>query len=285
MIDQAKSTNTIESYLRDIKKFHVYLEENNITGIETVNRQTIQLYLAELSERGYAVSTTNRIISSLRNFFIYLVKEEKIEDNPTALIQSAKNRQKLPKALSAKQVEAILDAPDTQSNNGIRDRAILELMYATGLRVSELTELELSGIHLDLGFIQTVGKGNKERLIPLGDEAVYWMRKYMDEVDPTYRKKAKGIVSVVFLTQRGNKFTRQGIWKNLKKYVLLSGVNKDISPHTLRHSFATHLLENGADLRMVQELLGHADISTTQIYTHISKQRLQKVYRDTFPRA
>lgn len=211
MIDQAKSTNTIESYLRDIKKFHVYLEENNITGIETVNRQTIQLYLAELSERGYAVSTTNRIISSLRNFFIYLVKEEKIEDNPTALIQSAKNRQKLPKALSAKQVEAILDAPDTQSNNGIRDRAILELMYATGLRVSELTELELSGIHLDLGFIQTVGKGNKERLIPLGDEAVYWMRKYMDEVDPTYRKKAKGIVSVVFLTQRGNKFTRQGI--------------------------------------------------------------------------
>lgn len=285
MIDLAKSENTVESYMLDLDKFVAFLKHQDINELSSIDYQTIRLYLSELSNQAYAVSSTNRMVSTLRNFFIFLVKEGYIQDNPMTLIESAKNRKKLPQSLSFKQVEAILEAPDTQTNNGIRDRAILELMYATGLRVSELTDLTISNIHLDLGFIQAIGKGNKERLIPLGEEAVFWLKKYLDEVYFIYKAKSKTSPTALFLTQRGNQFTRQGIWKNLKKYVQLSGINKDISPHTLRHSFATHLLENGADLRMVQELLGHSDISTTQIYTHISKQRLQKVYRDTFPRA
>ena len=157
-------------------------------------------------------------------------------------------------------------------------------MYASGLRVSELTHLKMNELHLELGFIQTVGKGDKERIIPIGEEALFWIKKYLEEVYPIYAKKSTDS-TILFLTQRGKQFTRQGIWKNLKKYVNLAGIDHEVSPHILRHSFATHLLENGADLRMVQELLGHSDISTTQIYTHVSKQRLQEIYRNSFPRA
>ncbi|MGO4927601.1 site-specific tyrosine recombinase XerD [Fundicoccus sp. Sow4_D5] len=285
LIDQGKSENTIKSYQLDLNKFILFLEEQDLTEIIEVDQQTIQLFLAHLRQAGYANSTTSRMISSLKQFFIYLMKESMIKQNPLTLIQGPKKAQRLPKVLTMKEVEALIQAPDTSTLWGLRDRTILEVMYATGLRVTELTQLSLDELHLDLGFIQTVGKGDKERLVPLGEEAEYWLQRYLDLVRPSFALKGTTATHSVFLTERGKQFTRQGIWKNLKKYVALANVDQDVSPHMLRHSFATHLLENGADLRMVQELLGHSDISTTQIYTHISKQRLQKVYRQYFPRA
>ena len=256
-----------------------------MTNIEEVDQQTIRLFLAYLRESGYAASTTSRIISTLKKLFVYLLKEGRVELNPLALIQSPKKVHRLPKVLNMQQVDALLNAPDTTTSWGLRDRAVLEVMYATGLRVSELIGLTIDELHLDLGFLQTIGKGNKERIVPLGEEAEYWMSEYLTLIRPSFAQKSKQPSSVVFLTERGNAFTRQGIWKNLKKYVALANIDFEVSPHMLRHSFATHLLENGADLRMVQELLGHSDISTTQIYTHITQQRLQKVYRKYFPRA
>ncbi len=285
LIDQGKSDNTIKSYQLDLSKFSLFLEEQGISDIENVNQETIQLFLAHLRQTGYASSTTSRMISTLKQFFIFMMKEEIVKKNPLTLIQGPKKAQRLPQVLSMKEVEQLIQAPDTSTTWGLRDRTIIEVMYATGLRVSELTNLSLNELHLDLGFIQTVGKGDKERLVPLGEEAEYWLQQYLDLVRPSFALKGKQATTAVFLTERGKSFTRQGIWKNLKKYVPLANIDKNVSPHMLRHSFATHLLENGADLRIVQELLGHSDISTTQIYTHISKQRLQKVYRQYFPRA
>ena len=284
LIDQGKSQNTIQSYMRDLKKFVTFINEQELVEINNINKDTIQLYIISLNKAGYAASTTNRMISTLKNFFHYLIREQKMDHNPMNLIQGAKNRKHLPKTLSSKEIDRLLEAPDTETNNGIRDRAILEVMYASGLRVSELTHLKMNELHLELGFIQTIGKGDKERIIPIGEEALFWIKKYLEEVYPVYAKKSTDS-TILFLTQRGKQFTRQGIWKNLKKYVNLAGIDHEVSPHILRHSFATHLLENGADLRMVQELLGHSDISTTQIYTHVSKQRLQEIYRNSFPRA
>ena len=285
LIDQGKSDNTIKSYQLDLSKFSLFLEEQGISDIENVNQETIQLFLAHLRQTGYASSTTSRMISTLKQFFIFMMKEEIVKKNPLTLIQGPKKAQRLPQVLSMKEVEQLIQAPDTSTTWVLRDRTIIEVMYATGLRVSELTNLSLDELHLDLGFIQTVGKGDKERLVPLGEEAEHWLQQYLDLVRPSFALKGKQATAAVFLTERGKSFTRQGIWKNLKKYVPLANIDKNVSPHMLRHSFATHLLENGADLRIVQELLGHSDISTTQIYTHISKQRLQKVYRQYFPRA
>lgn len=286
LIDQGKASNTVASYRLDIRKFLDFIHEKQVTNLQNIDYHFIQSYLAYLKAESYASSSTSRMLSTLRQFFLFLLKEGLIEQNPMQMIQGPKQEKNLPHILTMAQVEQILTAPDLTSLIGIRDRAILEVMYATGLRVSELTQLKIADLHLDLGFIQTIGKGNKERIIPLGDEAVYWIKEYLQDVRPIFAAKKTAIqTSVLFLTERGKFFTRQGIWKNLKKYVQVAGLNQSISPHMLRHSFATHLLENGADLRMVQELLGHSDISTTQIYTHISKHRLQEVYRQNFPRA
>ncbi|MBG9988146.1 site-specific tyrosine recombinase XerD [Aerococcaceae bacterium DSM 111176] len=284
-IDQGRSQNTLQNYRLDLIKFSEFLETENVEQINNITQQHIQLFLAQLREKGYASSTTNRMLSSLRQFFNHLLREEIIDQSPMTLIDSPKKQKHLPDTLSVEQVDAIIDAVDINTNHGLRDRAIFELMYATGLRVSELTSLKLDELHLSLGFIQTIGKGNKERIIPLGEEANHWIERYLEEVRFQFNAKSKKPTNAVFLTQRGDAFTRQGIWKNLKKYVQLANISTNVTPHTLRHSFATHLLENGADLRMVQELLGHSDISTTQIYTHISKYRLQEVYRKAHPRA
>lgn len=285
-IDQDKSDNTIQAYLRDLTIFFDYCDKSSIDQWEQVDYAFVQSYLNDLHQKNYATSSTSRMLSSLRQFFHYLLKEQIITLNPMQKVLGPKKEKHLPASLSLDQVEKILQAPDTSEYIGLRDRAILELMYATGLRVSELTHLSLRDLHLDLGFIQTIGKGNKERLLPIGEEAAYWLNQYLQDVRPLFlAKKTSRHTQHVFLNQRGNPFTRQGIWKNLNKYVQIAGISMDVSPHMLRHSFATHLLENGADLRMVQELLGHSNISTTQIYTHISKHRLQEVYRDHFPRA
>lgn len=285
-IDQDKSDNTIQAYLRDLTIFFGYCDKSSIDQWEQVDYAFVQSYLNDLHQKNYATSSTSRMLSSLRQFFHYLLKEQIITLNPMQKVLGPKKEKHLPASLSLDQVEKILQAPDTSEYIGLRDRAILELMYATGLRVSELTHLSLRDLHLELGFIQTIGKGNKERLLPIGEEAAYWLNQYLQDVRPLFlAKKTSRHTQHVFLNQRGNPFTRQGIWKNLNKYVQIAGISMDVSPHMLRHSFATHLLENGADLRMVQELLGHSNISTTQIYTHISKHRLQEVYRDHFPRA
>lgn len=284
-IEQSRSSNTINSYGSDLEKFDTYLKSQQISEIQIVTADTIRAFLAELRMQKYATSSTSRMLSSLKQFFHFLVKTDAMQHNPMELIQGPKKAQRLPKALTTQQVDKLIQAPDVTTNHGIRDRAIFETMYAAGLRVSELTNIKIEELHLDLGFIKTMGKGQKERIVMLGEEATYWIRKYLVEVRPLFKSKQGLSDSILFLTERGKGFTRQGIWKNLKKYVALAGVKQEVSPHMLRHSFATHLLENGADLRLVQELLGHSDISTTQIYTHISKHRLQNVYRNSFPRA
>ncbi|MCR8968978.1 site-specific tyrosine recombinase XerD [Facklamia sp. 7083-14-GEN3] len=285
-IDQVKSKNTIQAYIRDLKKFMDYHQDHLTNSIDQIDYSYMQGFLAHLHQQNYATSSTSRLLSAMKQFFHYLLKEGVIQQNPLQLVQGPKQEKSLPKVLSMEEVEAIIQAPDIATLTGLRDRAILEVFYACGLRVSELTQLQLADLHLDLGFVQTLGKGNKERIIPLGDEAIYWIDQYLQDARGIFaNKKTAQAGQVLFLTERGKAFTRQGIWKNLNKYVQQAGVKQRVSPHMLRHSFATHLLENGADLRMVQELLGHADISTTQIYTHISHHRLQEVYRKNFPRA
>ncbi|WP_180363655.1 site-specific tyrosine recombinase XerD [Facklamia miroungae] len=285
-IDQVKSKNTIQAYIRDLAKFMTYYQAHPTKTLDQIDYGYMQGFLQDLNQKSYATSSTSRLLSALKQFFHYLLKEGHIEQNPLQLVQGPKQVKSLPKVLSMDQVEAIIQAPDITNLTGLRDRAILEVFYACGLRVSELTHLQMADLHLELGFIQTIGKGQKERIIPLGDEAIYWIDQYLQDARPIFAsKKTAQAGQFLFLTERGRPFTRQGIWKNLNKYVQQAGVKQRVSPHMLRHSFATHLLENGADLRMVQELLGHSDISTTQIYTHISHHRLQEVYRKNFPRA
>lgn len=285
LIDKARSANTIEAYQRDLTKFSQFLSERQVSQWSQVDRQQIQAYLAYLRDEGYAASSSNRVLSSLKQFFIYLQREKKIDHSPMGLVKTAKKGKTLPKNLSLDDVETLIQSPNTQTSLGIRDRAILEVFYAAGLRVSELIQLEERNIHLSLGIIRLVGKGNKERIIPIGEEAIFWVAKYLDEVRPLWMAK-KSQHPYIFVTERGNPFTRQGIWKTIKKYVSLVGLDpQKVSPHVLRHSFATHLLERGADIHLVQEFLGHSDISTTQIYTHLSHYRLQEVYRKSFPRA
>lgn len=283
-IEQGLAVNTIQSYKRDLNKFCHYLGENKVSSFDTVKKSDIQAYLTLLNQEKLATSSISRMISALRQFHKYLVQEKVIMQNPMDDLKLPKKKQGLPKSLSMAEVEQLLNAPDTKTVLGLRDRAILEVLYATGLRVTELVTLTLTELHLDLGFIQTIGKGDKERIVPLGEEATFWIQEYLTTSRPTL---SRGRVNspYLFLNFHGKGFSRQGIWKNLKNLVRETGINKNVSPHMLRHSFATHILENGADLRIVQELLGHSDISTTQIYTHISKERMVESYRKHHPRA
>ena len=285
-IERGLSENTIKSYHRDLTRYFSFLESRDITQWDKIDRYIVLDFLEELREEGKSSTTIIRMVSSLRKFHQFLRQERKTDNDPMQYIDTPKKAQKLPKTLTIKEVEKIIEAPDTSDELGIRDRAILEVMYATGLRVTELISLKLDDLHLSLGLLQTLGKGDKERIIPLGDVAIKWLEIYLENSRPEllYKNK-KEKPTILFLNYKGEGFSRQGIWKNLKVYVTEAGIEKDVTPHTLRHSFATHLLENGADLRVVQELLGHADISTTQIYTHISKNRMADVYKAHFPRA
>ncbi|MBO0476811.1 site-specific tyrosine recombinase XerD [Vagococcus sp. DIV0080] len=285
-IERGLSENTIKSYHRDLTRYFSFLESRDITQWDKIDRYIVLDFLEELREEGKSSTTIIRMVSSLRKFHQFLRQERKTDNDPMQYIDTPKKAQKLPKTLSIKEVEKIIEAPDTSDVLGIRDRAILEVMYATGLRVTELISLKLDDLHLSLGLLQTLGKGDKERIIPLGDVAIKWLEIYLENSrqELLYKNK-KEKPTILFLNYKGEGFSRQGIWKNLKVYVTEAGIEKDVTPHTLRHSFATHLLENGADLRVVQELLGHADISTTQIYTHISKNRMADVYKAHFPRA
>lgn len=285
-IERGLSENTIQSYKRDLSQYFSFLDEKEISSWEQVDRYLVLDFLEFLRNEGKSSATIIRMVSSLRKFHQFLRQERMTDNDPMQHIDTPKKTQRLPKTLSIKEVEKIIESPDTNDALGIRDRAILEVMYATGLRVTELITLKLDDLHLSLGLLQTVGKGDKERIIPLGDVAIKWVNLYLEKSRPELlAKNKKDKTNILFLNYKGEGFTRQGIWKNLKVYVIQAGIEKEVTPHTLRHSFATHLLENGADLRVVQELLGHADISTTQIYTHISKKRMADVYKTYFPRA
>lgn len=282
-IERGLSLNTRKSYERDLLQYLHYLEDEQITSWQDVDRYVVINYLEKMHDEKKAPATVTRMITSLRRFHQFLRQERLTDHDPMQHIDTPKKVQKLPSTLSLTEVERLIETPDTTKNLGIRDRAILEVMYATGMRVSELVGLKLSDLHLSLGLVQTLGKGDKERIIPLGDYAIQWLERYLDEVRPLL--VANPSETHVFVNHHGTGLSRQGIWKNLKQLVREAGINKEVTPHTLRHSFATHLLENGADLRTVQELLGHADISTTQIYTHITKKRMTDVYKQHFPRA
>lgn len=281
---QGLSRNTVESYRRDLLKFWAYVEESGVSDWREVDYPLLVGFLQSLKEQRYAVTSTRRMMSCLKKFFAFLVQERLIETNPVQQLHTPKKPQSLPKALSVDEVSRLLAIPDTTSVIGVRDKAMLELLYATGMRVSELLTVTLGDLHLDLGFLQTIGKGNKQRIIPIGQEATYWVQVYLQYARPELESD-KAPVDVLFLNHHGRGMTRQGFWKNLKGLARQAGITKEVSPHTLRHSFATHILEAGADLRIVQELLGHADISTTQIYTHLTQERLKEIYQQTHPRA
>ena len=282
--ERGLSKNTIEAYNNDLVHFVSYLTEKNIQQPDKVNRNTILLYLKELKLKNYSVTSRYRALVSIRRFFLYLLKEEIIEEDPTRYIKSPSKANNLPKVLSKQQIVELLNIPDISKPNGLRDKAMLELLYATGLRVTELVSLKLNNIFFNEGYLIIIGKGDKQRIVPFGESSDKWLKEYI----ATGRKKLlKGKENgFVFIGSKATHITRQGFWKIIKGYGIKIGIPLDIlSPHTLRHSFATHLLENGADLRSVQVMLGHSDISTTQIYTHITKERLKKVYKQFHPRA
>ena len=282
-VERGLSENTINSYGIDLKLFLEYLRENEIPSFKQVNKEVIVNYMQSEKNNNKANSSILRSVSSLRKFFQYLAQEKIIEKDPMLLIDTPKKKQHLPQVLTKEEVEKLLRSPNTGQVLGLRDRAMLELMYATGLRISEIINLKLADLHLTMGTLQTLGKGHKERIVPVGDEAIKWVNRYLEEARPKLLKQKRS--NYLFLNFHGNNLTRQGVWKNLKAEVRKAGIQKNITPHTLRHSFATHILENGADLRIVQELLGHADISTTQIYTHLSNKQLADIYNRAHPRA
>lgn len=283
VVERGLSRNTISSYRQDLTAFTQYLTVNRLDDFKQVDHYVVINYLASLQKQKKAKNTVVHVVSTLRHFFRYLSGEGLVEKDPMLQVDTPKSGQYLPQVLTQNEVEKLLAVPDTSKPLGLRDRAILEVMYATGLRVSELINLTLDELHLDMKLIQPVGKGNKERIIPIGEVAIDWLNQYLTMVRPKLLKLKTS--QFVFLNAHGNQLTRQGIWKNLKAHVVKAGITKNVTPHTLRHSFATHILENGADLRVVQELLGHSDISTTQIYTHVSQKRLTEVYRRYHPRA
>lgn len=284
VVEKGLATNTVVSYERDLKSYLLYLNKvEEVSSLDEVTRATIIQFLKFLTEKGKSSKTIARHIASIRSFHQFLLREKVTTQDPTVHIDRPKQEQKLPQVMSVEEVQALLEVPDTSKVFGVRDKAMLELLYATGMRVSELISLNLSDVHMTMGFVRCIGKGNKERIIPLGKMAQSAIVSYIEESRNQLTKKKS--TDALFVNLYGNRLTRQGFWKILKKLTKEAGIEKELTPHTLRHSFATHLLENGADLRAVQEMLGHADISTTQIYTHVTKTRMKDVYSMFHPRA
>ncbi|MGC2458853.1 MAG: site-specific tyrosine recombinase XerD [Gallionellaceae bacterium] len=282
-LEDGLSRNTLESYRRDLNKFTAWLEHRGRASILETTHADIQGFLAHLVTGEEAKATsTSRAISSLKRLFRYLLRQNRIAADPTLQIATPKLPRSLPKSLTEQEVELLLDAPDVQTPLGMRDRTMLEVLYATGLRVSELVSLSVAQVSLDMGVVRVMGKGSKERLVPLGEEALDWLRRYLNEARPVLL--AGKLSDALFVTQRAEAMTRQMFWYLIKKHARRGALSKSLSPHTLRHAFATHLLNHGADLRVVQMLLGHADISTTQIYTHVARERLKQLHAQHHPR-
>jgi len=276
------SKNTQQAYRTDLRLCARWLKEKNVLLIEA-QREDLLAFLAVKVGEGAKARTSARALSSLKRFYQFLIQENHRLDNPCSLIEAPKLGRSLPDALSESDVEALLGAPDVSTPLGLRDLVMIELLYATGLRVSELVNLLLSQVNLNQGVVRIIGKGNKERLVPMGEQAQSMLKAYLEEGRNDILKKR--VCDYVFVTNRGHNMTRHAFWHIIKKYAQIAGITQHLSPHTLRHAFATHLLNHGADLRVVQMLLGHSDLSTTQIYTHVAKERLKRLYETHHPRA
>lgn len=277
------SKNTSHSYKSDIEKLFNFLDKRNIETIAVIKSDHISEFLAELNISGLNISSINRCIVSIKQFFKYLMLENIIKTDPTAKLVTPRIKKSIPDVLSIEDIEKILNIPDLTKFDGLRDSAMLEVLYASGLRVTELAELKQVNINYDHGYLIVMGKGSRERIVPLGTTSIKKVNDYLELSRPNLIKDK--ISDYLFITRRGSNFTRQGIWKLIKTYASKAGIKKNISPHTIRHSFATHLLERGADLRTIQLLLGHSDISTTQIYTHVETKRLREIHKKYHPRA
>lgn len=282
-VERSLSKNTIVSYRRDLEKYIRYLKDSNINSLSQTARKNISDFMFGLKDAGLSAVSIARNLAAIKVLYRFLVRERILTTDPSSLLDSPKLWKKIPDVLSGPEVEALLEAPDLKTARGLRDKAILELMYATGLRVSEAVNLKIQDVHFDAGFLRCIGKGSKERIVPLGKESIQAIKKYLEEARPKLARPGRED-AFLFLSRLGKKISRQSFWKLVKHYAKRARIKKNIRPHTLRHSFATHLLERGADLRSVQEMLGHADISTTQIYTHIDKNRLKMIHKNFHPR-
>ena len=280
--EQGLSKNTLISYEHDIKSFLLFLHKNKISLVST-DYSDINSFISDRFSKGISSRSNMRLISSLKKFYLFLVSRNIIKKNPTEDIESPRNVKSLPHTIDTESVDRLLNAPDTKNRFGSRDKAMLEILYACGLRVSELVTLKLSQVVMESNFLRVMGKGNKERIIPINDYALAFLKTYIENhrSDFTRQKKSDSL----FLSNRGSEMTRHSFWHILKKYSKKVGINTHLSPHTLRHAFATHMINNGADLRVVQLLLGHSDLSTTQLYTHVAKNELKELHCKNHPRA
>jgi integrase/recombinase XerD len=273
---------TLSAYQQDLLQFSRWLEERG-SCLSKADQSSVQQFLAQRFDAGASARSNARLLSTLKQYYRHLVRLGDRQDNPTALISAPKIHRSLPQSMAESEVEKLLQAPDLESDYGLRDRCMLELMYSSGLRVSELVGLQLSQVNARLGLVRLVGKGSKERVVPVGEEALHWLTRYLDQARPGLQG-LKAASDALFLSSRGSAITRQAFWQNIKKHLQKAGVKTAFSPHSLRHAFATHLLNHGADLRTVQMLLGHSSLSTTQIYTHIAQTRLQSIHARHHPR-
>ncbi|CAG8998237.1 MAG: Tyrosine recombinase XerD [Candidatus Celerinatantimonas neptuna] len=280
-LEKGLAENTLISYRNDLNKLDGYLDKQHVSVLEVTSSQ-LSDYLTWCDQRGQKSSSAARQLSAIRHFFQYLFTHHMRDDDPSALLHSPKLEKRLPSTLTEEEVDVLLNQPELNEPIELRDRAMLELLYATGLRVTELVSLTMDELSLRQGVVRVVGKGGKERLVPMGEEAEYWLDRYFRESRGLLLKQES---DVVFPSKRGVQMTRQTFWHRIKAYTKRAGIEKHLSPHTLRHAFATHLLNHGADLRVVQLLLGHSDLSTTQIYTHVANERLKQVYDESHPRA
>lgn len=281
-IEKGLSENTVQSYRLDLTALCDWLDKNDLS-LETLDAVDLQGFLGERLEKGYKATSTARMLSAMRKLFQYLYREKYRVDDPSAVLSSPKLPSRLPKYLTEQQVSDLLNTPDVDEPLELRDKAMLELLYATGLRVTELVSLTIENMSVQQGVVRVIGKGNKERIVPMGEEAAYWVRQFILYGRPVLLNGQSS--DVVFPSQRAQQMTRQTFWHRVKHYAILAEIDADaLSPHVLRHAFATHLVNHGADLRVVQMLLGHTDLSTTQIYTHVAKERLKRLHEKFHPR-
>jgi len=281
-LEDGLARNTLESYRRDLRQFALWLRDHHSRDLLTAKHADLLGYLARRFQARARASSTARVLSSLKRFYQFALREGKVETNPTIDIDAPRRSRSLPKSLTENDVERLLAAPNLELALGLRDRAMLELLYASGLRVSELVTLSVAQLSQEMGVVRILGKGSKERLVPVGEIALDWVRRYVEEARPVLLQGR--LCRALFVTSRAQAMTRQAFWHLIKRYAVCAGIRSALSPHTLRHAFATHLLNHGADLRVVQLLLGHADISTTQIYTHVARERLKQLHAKHHPR-
>lgn len=282
-VEKGLSANTIAAYRRDLHKLQRFVEDKTGVGLLEVDQGTLVSFVSSLRKEGVSPRSINRAVSAVRGFYRFLMLTKRIRTDPTINIESPRVERRLPSVLTEEEMDRLLSLPPKVTSLAIRDQAILELMYATGLRASEVVSLKVEDVHLDLGYVRCIGKGSKERIVPIGSKAIEALTQYIN--GPRNSLVARTGSRSLFVNSRGVGLSRQGLWKLVKARVRAAGITRKVTPHTLRHSFATHLLAHGADLRSVQEMLGHADISTTQIYTHLDKSRLKQVYLSAHPRA